>query len=189
MTQSILIIGATGNIGHPISQALANHRNSFSKIGALTSEKSLNEKKEKFDELRQQGFEIVLGDIEDKKSLVTAFQGWDVVVSALNVMLVDKQYTIIDAAVEAGVKRFYPSEFASDSRDIVGYELIAFKKKVQDYLDESVKKNANFSYTLFFTGYFEEWITNPFFRFDPKNHSFHGTGDINVQFSVTSLQE
>jgi len=48
-------------------------------------------------------------------SLLKAFQGQDAIVSAIAVLSAPQQASIIDAAIEAGVKRFIPSEYGIDS--------------------------------------------------------------------------
>lgn len=45
-----------------------------------------------------------------RDELATALEGVDVVVSALNGRALESQVDIQDAAVDASVKRFYPSE-------------------------------------------------------------------------------
>lgn len=48
-------------------------------------------------------------------SLTEIFKGQDAVVSMLPITALGDQGTIIEAAIAAGVKRFIPSEYGSDS--------------------------------------------------------------------------
>ena len=61
-----------------------------------------------------------------------------------------EQKKVIDAAIKAGVKRFLPSEFGSNTKNKKGQELVPiFKNKVQivDYL-----KTKKISWTVVATG-------------------------------------
>lgn len=51
------------------------------------------------------------------KSLVAALQGQDAVVSCIQHFHLDKQYPVIYAAIEAGVRRFIPSEYGCDTSE------------------------------------------------------------------------
>ena len=60
------------------------------------------------------------------------------------------QTRIIDAAIAAGVKRFIPSEFGSDSKNEKSKVLPIFGPKVavRKYLDEKIAANPDFTYTI-----------------------------------------
>ncbi|BGP41696.1 hypothetical protein JCM10449v2_005687 [Rhodotorula kratochvilovae] len=58
--------------------------------------------------------EKVRADFGDVRDLAEKLRGVDAVVSALNGPGIDAQYKILDAAAEAGVKRFVPSEYGSE---------------------------------------------------------------------------
>jgi NmrA-like family len=68
--------------------------------------------------------------------------------------IVAKQRTIIDAAVEAGVSRFIPSEFGFDLTTPFNSRQPAYKMKVaiEHHLKEVVSSNPSFSYTLISNG-------------------------------------
>jgi hypothetical protein len=196
MSQSVLLIGATGNIGSHIAEGLVRHKSSFSKLAAFTTEESLNnsDKKKQFDKITEQGFSVVVGDLDNKQSLINAFKGFDVIVSSIGGALVPKQTEIIDAAAEAGVKRFYPSEFGTDTTTPFYRTLTALqgKVKIQEYLEQVVEKYPNFTYSLFLTGAFSEWVPSQFFKFDFKNHTFEVIGDesaLDAKFATTSFKE
>ncbi|KAK4562690.1 hypothetical protein RGQ29_005262 [Quercus rubra] len=111
----ILVIGGTGYIGKFIVQASA-------KAGhptfVLVRECSLsNHAKSKIiHHLITLGAFIVFGDLYDHGSLVRAIKEVDVVISAIGYHILADQDKIIAAIKEAGnVKRFFPSEFGSDS--------------------------------------------------------------------------
>jgi len=56
-----------------------------------------------------------VGDDYPEEELLKAFKGQDAVISTIATSNVAHQKTIIDIAVKAGVKRFLPSEFGSDT--------------------------------------------------------------------------
>jgi hypothetical protein len=58
--------------------------------------------------------------------LVEAFKGQDAVVSALGAAGMHEQIKIIDAAVKAGVKRFLPSEYGSNTQNAKATALVSF---------------------------------------------------------------
>ena len=68
---------------------------------------------------------------------------------------------IIDAAIRAGVQRFIPAEFGSNTEDPAVVErLPMFKSKlaVLDHLKMVSATNTNFSYTAICNGAFFDWV-------------------------------
>jgi len=84
----------------------------------------------------------------------------DAVVSTLHgPALREAQIALIDAAKAAGVKRFVPSEFGSDTTnpkvlEILG--LLAEKKQAVDYL--KTKEGGGFEWTSLITGALLDWV-------------------------------
>jgi hypothetical protein len=191
---SVLLIGATGNIGSHLADALVRHKGQFSTIGALTSQSSLDdaEKKKTYDALAEKGFIIEVAQIDNKESLIEVFKKYNNVVSAVGAPGIPGQTVFIDAAVEAGVSRFYPSEFGSDTTELQNEPVYAGKVKIQQYLKEAAQKSPQFSYTLFVNGAFMEWFfTLPpsVYDIDTKNHTANVIGDLNAKISTTSFHE
>lgn len=94
--------------------------------------------------------------------LVAALRGQDAVVSGVgfNNGALRSQYRVIDAAVEAGVRHFFPSEYGFDNGDPKSRWLSpVFKEKgeVADYLAEKAKQHPGFSWTAVATGIWVEW--------------------------------
>lgn len=74
------------------------------------------------------------------------------------------QSVLIDAAKDAGVKRFLPSEFGVDTTNPKVLELVEFakwKKQNVDYL--KTKEGDGFEWTSLITGPFFDWVGYPFF--------------------------
>jgi hypothetical protein len=67
---------------------------------------------------------------------------------------VPKQKLVIDAAVEAGVSRFIPSEFGFDLSTPFNSIQPAYKGKIaiENHLKEVAVQNSEFSYTLISNG-------------------------------------
>lgn len=108
--QTVAIAGATGTVGYFVTEAFLN--DGSYKIRILRKKpETKNEKAELF---ASKGAEIVYADYNQKDDLVKAFKGIDVVVSVISTDTIDynAQLPLVEAAKEAGVKRFIPSEFA-----------------------------------------------------------------------------
>jgi len=194
--QNILLIGSTGTIGTAIRKGLVFHKSKFSKVGVLTAAASLADEKKKaiFDTLHGEGLEIVVSDLDDKESLVKALKGWDTVICALAPLAVPKQKTVIDAAVEAGVSRFLPSEFGFDLSTPFNSIQPAYKGKVaiEEHLKEVALNNPSFSYTFISNGSFADFIFQVppiVFELDPRQHTANIIGDGDVPISFTSYED
>lgn len=61
---SVLLIGASGYIGVPLSAEFIRQKSKFSRIAILTEEA----KKDKFKSVEEQGFELVFGSFFDASS-------------------------------------------------------------------------------------------------------------------------
>ena len=85
---------------------------------------------------------IVKADFEDSSSLVAALRDQDAVVCCVpgGATKFGPQKLLIDAAIEAGVKLFFASEFASDILSphyaLFPTELVGDKIRVRKYLEE-----------------------------------------------------
>jgi hypothetical protein len=116
-----------------------------------------------------------------------------------------KQALIIDAAVEAGVSRFIPSEFGFDLTTPYNSIQPAYKGKVaiQHQLQKVASGNPDFSYTLISNGTisigirltaggFADFIFQvpaPVFEIFPKEKRANIIGDGDAPISFTSYQE
>ncbi|EXJ72763.1 uncharacterized protein A1O5_03910 [Cladophialophora psammophila CBS 110553] len=179
----VAVAGATGNLGLPVVNALvaANYP-----ITVLTRKGSNSASK------LPQSSNITIKEVDYSSipELTAALEGVKVVVSTLATTSVGEQNPLIDASVAAGVERFLPSEFGSDTCNPKTAALPVFKYKVatQDYLKAKVKENPNFSYTLVITGPFFDWGLQHGFVLNPAKHSgtLYNGGD--AKFSTTTLK-
>lgn len=119
-----------------------------------------------------------------------AFQGQDAVISIVGGVALGDQEKLIDAAIEAGVKRFIPSEFGSNTpdkrlRDIV--PVFEAKFSTVNYLKS---KESAISWTSIITGPFFDWgLKVGFFKFSGPNKTATIYDDGKAVFSATSLRQ
>lgn len=109
--QRVVLAGATGNLGGRITRAL---RQRGASIRAIVRPGT---SKDKLTGLLEQQVEIVEADLQVRAELVRALQGASCVISTLlglHQVLIDAQGALLEAAVEAGVPRFIPSDYAMD---------------------------------------------------------------------------
>jgi len=102
-------------------------------------------------------------DYNDKANLVKALDG---VHTLLSFVLSFKDEggvaskLLIDAAVEAGVKRFAPNEWSTNATTHLHW--YATKHVIRDYLKEINKDKKVLEYTLFQPGLFMNYFTHPY---------------------------
>ncbi|PYH89946.1 isoflavone reductase family protein [Aspergillus ellipticus CBS 707.79] len=112
---NLLIFGATGTIGSYITAAIVAARPSFNRIAIFTSPNTFNSKAPALDALRQQGVDILVGDITSREEVLKAYEGIDTVVSALGRGAIAAQIPLIELAnATPSITRFLPSEYGTD---------------------------------------------------------------------------
>ncbi|KAK4119680.1 NAD(P)-binding protein [Parathielavia appendiculata] len=151
---SVALIGATGNVGALILKALQEAQPAFNSITLLT-------RSAKSAATLAQGPNIQIKEVDysSRQSLVAALTRVDAVVSAIGTKFVDDQKTIIDAAVEAGVKFFIPSEFGlANTHPLLRRDFSIFddKNRIQAHL-ESYLQQGKIDYALTFVGLWLDW--------------------------------
>ncbi|WP_411699820.1 NmrA family NAD(P)-binding protein [Conyzicola sp.] len=115
MTTTILVAGATGDLGQRIVRELLQHD---VRLRVLTRPGSATAAALFGDDER---IDIVTASYADHKALTAAVSGVDVVVSAVSgirPVIVDAQRALLKATVAAGVPRFIPSDYSADYRQI-----------------------------------------------------------------------
>ncbi|KIX04655.1 uncharacterized protein Z518_05525 [Rhinocladiella mackenziei CBS 650.93] len=113
-TRNILIIGSTGVIGTYITRAIVDARENFERICVLTSEKTLVQKVQDIAALEAWGVEIFTGRLESESAFKRACDGIDTIVSCVGRGGIEKQINLITWAEQAGVRRFFTSEYGTD---------------------------------------------------------------------------
>ena len=140
---------ASGNIGVAIFKALV-HSNKFN-VSVLSRPESTS--------TYELGIKVVKSDYSET-SLIDAFKGQDAVVSALGRAGLGEEMKMIDASVKAGVKRFIPSEFGSDTKNANATSLIpvfGVKVRTKDHL--KAQESKGLSWTAIATGPIFDWVS------------------------------
>ncbi|RHZ85915.1 hypothetical protein Glove_58g48 [Diversispora epigaea] len=181
--ETVVIAGATGNLGYPIAEAFLNDGSYKIKILRQKPES----KNEKAELLASKGAEIVYVDYTQKDDLVKVLKGTDVVVNTLNPSKMgdgffSTQLSFLEAAKEVGVKRFIPSEFGCDYTPDNVHPLIEAKLKFQKELEKS-----GLEYTFIYTGVFHSYLH--YFGFDIENKTALFYVDGNSKIAITSLAD
>lgn len=108
------------------------------------------------------GFTVRKSDFSEA-DLVTAFKGQDAVISVVGMGGFTEQKKFIDAAISAGVKRFIPSEFSSNTLAPGVLQLLPLfgqKKEVLEYL--KTKESSGLTWTAIWTALLFDWVRNHF---------------------------
>ncbi|CAI2176880.1 12537_t:CDS:2 [Funneliformis geosporum] len=182
--RTVTIVGATGTLGYHIADAFLNDGSYKVKILRRNPE-NVNAKA---NSLAERGAEIVYADYGQKDDLVKALKGTDVLVSTVsykqgndNNSFYEVQLPLLNAAKEAGVKRFIPSEFGSEFKGL-SHQLSDDKAKFRAEVEKS-----GLEYTIIFTGLFYEFLD--WIGFDVKKKKATFYTDPNLTISTTSLHD
>ncbi|XP_030525009.1 probable pinoresinol-lariciresinol reductase 3 isoform X1 [Rhodamnia argentea] len=110
----VLIVGATGKLGHELAKASLNFSHP---TFALVRDSAFADpdKLVKLHSLSDAGVTLLKGSLQDEESLIEAIKKVDVVICAVNSAQVLDQKLLIQAIKKAGsINRFIPSEFGLD---------------------------------------------------------------------------
>ncbi|MCJ1401942.1 hypothetical protein MMC11_005159 [Xylographa trunciseda] len=148
---TIAIAGGSGNVAQEIIDVL---------VAAKKHEILLLSRKDAPAGSATQGVKWVKANYADPKQLAQILQGVHTVLSFIQD---DPESTVqknlIDAAVQAGVKRFAPSEWSSSGLEHLSW--YAYKAESRRYLKELNKDKKVLEYTLFQPGLFLNYLTSP----------------------------
>ena len=153
--RSVALYGAGGDsIGHHILQALlANSQFTITIIARSSSTTKF-----------PSSVRVVrIPASPSHSNLVEAFEGQDVLISAVGFPAQLSQHQLIDAAIEAGVKRFVPSDYGMDNMNPEMRKLSpVFESKgaVIDYL--RAKEGVGLTWTSVATGLWLDWCVTDF---------------------------
>jgi uncharacterized protein YbjT (DUF2867 family) len=179
MTSTVLIAGATGDLGRRIVRALLQHD---VRLRVLTRPGSGTAAGLFGDEER---IDVVVADYTDQAALTTAVTGVDVVVSAVSgvrPVIVDAQRALLAAAVAAGVPRFIPSDYSADYRSIAVGSNRNFELRREFAADVDA---APIRATSILNGAFAEILTDeaPMILFDRGRVLFWSSADQILDFT------
>ena len=177
---TIVVAGATGNLGGRIARALVQRG---ARVKALVRYSTTPDRRE-----RLQGFGITTAGVDfgSVSQVALACTGASCVVSALaglRDVIVDTQSVLLDAAVEAGVSRFIPSDFSIDFTRFPPGENrnLDLRRDFHKHLD-----NASIRATTVFNGAFAEMLTGqmPLVLFKWRRVLCWGDADQRMDFTT-----
>jgi uncharacterized protein YbjT (DUF2867 family) len=115
MTQTVLLVGATGMLGSQIAKELVTAPDA--RVRLLLRSAENESKAAALTPLFEAGFEFVTGDLADHDSLDRATRGVDVIISAVQGgpdVMVEGQVALATVGKRNGVRRILPSDFGLD---------------------------------------------------------------------------
>lgn len=129
-------------------------------------------------------------DYDSVDSLTEALRGHDACVCTITTTAISLQRNLIDAAIAAGIKRFIPSEFGSDTFNPKARQLpfYAQKVEVQEYLMKRASEDGNLTYTFICNNVFLEWGLRADFLLNLKERKAELYDGGDQRFSATSLR-
>ena len=177
---TILVAGATGNLGGRIARAL---RERGANVRALVRHGTAQDRLER---LQGFGIEISAADLRIASELTPACTGISCVVSALQGMrdvIVEAQTVLLEAAIRAGVSRFIPSDYSIDFTKLPDGENrnLDLRREFHKRLDETP-----ISATTIYNGAFAELLTGqmPLILFKLKRVLYWGNPDQRMDFTT-----
>jgi len=174
--KNVVIAGAGGNLGGPILNFFLD---SPLNITVLTRPESKSE--------FPSNVKVIKTDYT-KDNLVSALKGQDAVVSLLGSPgLGDAQFALIDAAAEAGVKRFISSEFGHNTDNEKIVQLLPFLGGKRSAIAQ-IKSHPQLSWTALISGLFFDWGFKQGLVLDVKNAKATVWDAGDVPFSATNLR-
>jgi uncharacterized protein YbjT (DUF2867 family) len=139
MGKKVAVVGATGNIGFPLTQSLLELGHEVLAVSRGRTEANAS----KLDELEERGARLSFqADLTDVAALSRSLDGYEVLVSAMRASprtVAGVEPAILEAALAAGVTRLVPSEFGTHTMAVdfgVSAQFDA-KKHFQQLLFES----------------------------------------------------
>lgn len=181
--RQILLIGATGSIGSIILSALLSSPNPPS-ITILKRTSSTSPLPSSIPVISLPSYNPSSAPLS---TLVPLFKGFDAIISCQTTLSVSNQLHLIDAAILAGVKRYFPSEYGLNNMRSDAQSLCpVFKEKatVQQYLRDREDK---IEWTSISCGTWLRWsFANNFLGLDVENRKVKYWDDGEGRFSITT---
>jgi len=178
--KKVALIGGSGATGAPIVRALVNASFEVLVVSRVSSTAASPE-----------GANIIKIDYT-RESLVAALKGQEAVVSAVSTFSLDQQIAIIDNAIEAGVRRFLPSEFGDDtSVRALGEQVPPALTKTETVAYLKSKEHTGMTWTAVIVGaYFDYTLDMPgMLGLDIAGNSMTLFDGGDVEFEATNLAQ
>lgn len=182
MKKIIVVAGATGNLGGKIVKALLAKNVEVRDIVRLETDPK------KISHLEQVGAKVIKVDTSNRAEISKHCVGAHCMVSALAGLretIIDAQKIFLDAAIEANVKRFIPSDYSSDFTNLIDGQNrnLDYRREFHRYIDQTPIKA-----TTIFNGPFMELLTTdmPLILFKQKRILCWGNPDQIIEFTTTN---
>ncbi|KAF2098922.1 NAD(P)-binding protein [Rhizodiscina lignyota] len=183
--KNVVIVGASGTLGPPILSALKSTTLNVAVISRPDSSATF-----------PSDTKVIKSDTS-YDSLLAAFRSHstDAVICLVGGRALKEQFSMIDAAVDAGVARFVPSEFGANTADERVRDLVTMtykqRKEVTEYLQKkSEEKGGEFGWTGVVSGPFFDWgLETGFLGFDIPNRHAKILDSGTVPFATTNLED
>ncbi|EHY55185.1 hypothetical protein HRR83_005559 [Exophiala dermatitidis] len=173
--KKVVVLGATGNVGKPITTALAD-------AGYIVTAASRSEGKKFPDPIIP-----AVVDYSSIDALVDLFKGQDAVVEAFPPNAAHMQPAIVDACLKAGtVKHIITPDFAGDtfSPHISELPLYVPKVEAQKQLEEKIK-GTDLTWSAIITGGWYDWaIPLGYYWINPQTNTITVYGSGNQRNSM-----
>jgi nucleoside-diphosphate-sugar epimerase len=177
---TIVVAGATGNLGGHIARAL---REQGASVRALVRNST---PRDKIERLQKLGVTIVSVDLGSSSQVAPACSGASCVISALaglRDVIVEAQSVLLDAAIKGGVPRFIPSDYSIDFTRFPPGENrnLDLRREFHQRLDK-----ASIRATTIFCGAFAGLLTGPMplILFKRKRVLYWGNADQRLDFTT-----
>lgn len=196
LSQSILVLGA-GELGMSVLRNLAplaarSDTPVTVLLRASTIESQAAGKQQDIDELRALGVKILQGDLvaDSVSELAARFAPFHTVISCAGFVAGrGTQLKLTQAALEAGVKRYFPWQFGVDY-DVIG------RGSPQDVFDEQLdvrdllRAQKHTEWVIVSTGMFTSFLFEPAFGVvDLANDTVHALGSLKTAVTVTTPED
>jgi hypothetical protein len=136
------------------------------------------------------GVKVIRANYDSLDSLKSAFQGQDAVLSLVGGNALGDQNKLIDAAIAAGVKRFLPSEYGSNTPDEHARKIVPMWEAKVSTVNYLKSKNKGISWTSIVTGNFFDWgLRVGFMGFDGPSKTATIFDDGETIFATTTLHQ
>jgi hypothetical protein len=179
--RAVLLVGAASEYGFGqfVLRELIKSRHSFSRIAVyLDLNRDNSAKAPLLEQLKHAGVEVVEGKGFESPN---PFMGFDCVMSFLGNYGLHLQPQLIDCAIAAGVRHFYPSEYGADI--LVGQNwtqrYYVEKVRTRQHLEQRGKDLPDLGWTYVLFGRLTEWAVISHFGFDNRaaRARIYGTPD------------
>jgi NmrA-like family len=130
---------------------------------------------------------VVIGSFLDP----AVYKGFNSVIAAVGNNIMRLQPAMIEAAANAGVTHFVPSEFGADlmQKEIAGRRYFRDKQVTRDHLRMKAKEVKGFQYTLVLTGSSSEWTPTSFWGFDNEKNAVTLYGRPDALVDTTAIAD